>query len=156
MSGIRLADIPDMQRIYELGLELLEASSYKGIKHDDQKFKTLVAGLMGSKKGRVLVVVDDNDVPQGFLLGVIDEYFFSQYRFATDLAVYIKQGFERYALRLYRMFIDWAKTKPKVMDITFAHSSGMGDFERWCRLMEKLGLTKNGSFYTMRVLLCQA
>ena len=156
MSGIRLADIPDMQRIYELGLELLEASSYRGIKHDQQKFKTLVAGLMGSKQGRVLVVVDDNDVPQGFLIGVIDEYFFSHYKLASDLATYIRNGFERYAFRLYKTFIDWAKTKPKVMDITFAHSSGMGDFDRWCRLMEKLGLTRNGSFYTMRVSLCQA
>lgn len=155
MSGIRLADIPDMQRIYELGLELLEASSYKGIKHDQQKFKTLVAGLMGSKQGRVLVVVDDNNIPQGFLIGVIDEYFFSHSRFATDLATYISSGFERYALRLYKSFIDWAKTKPKVMDITFAHSSGIGDFDRWCRLMEKLGLKKNGSFYTMRIAPCQ-
>lgn len=151
MSGIRLADIPDVRRIYELGLELLESSAYQGIKYDEVKFKTFVAGLIGSKNGRVLVVVDDNDVPQGFFLGIVDDLFFSRMRFATDMAVYITKGYRRYAYRLYKTFIQWAKTKPRMYEIMFAQSSGMGDHDRWCKLMIKLGLTQQGSIYTMRV-----
>jgi len=73
MSGIRLADIPDMADIVDLGRELLEASVYAGLKPDEQKFKMTIAGLMGHKKGIVLVVVDDNNKPQGFLAGITDE-----------------------------------------------------------------------------------
>ncbi len=150
MSGIRLADIPDIKHIYKLGLELISDGAYKGIKHDEQKFKTTVAGLIGSKLGRVYVVVDDADIPQGFFLGIVDDLFFSRYRYATDMAVFIRKGFRQYAYRLYKLFIEWAKTKPRLFEISFAQSSGMGDHLKWCKLMERLGLERNGSFYTMR------
>ena len=156
MSGIRLADIPDVRHIIELGYELLNDSAYKGVNPDEQKFRLLVAGLIGHKIGRVLVVVDDDDVPQGFLIGVVDDYFFSRSRVASDMAVYIRKSYRRYAYRLYKEFIDWAKKKPRVVDISFAQSSGIGDHSRWCKLMEKLGLTCVGTVYTMRVEKCQA
>jgi len=155
MSGIRLADIPDIKHIYALGLELLEQSEYNGIKHDEKKFKMLVAGLIGEKLGHVLVVVDDDDIPQGFLIGIVEDYFFSRFRYGSDIATYVRKSFSRFSYRLYKKFIDWAKTKPRVMDITFAQSSGMGDHSRWCKLMEKLGLHRSGSFYTMRIEQCQ-
>jgi hypothetical protein len=155
MSGIRLADITDIKALCDLGAELLESSAYAGIKPDEKKFRMLMAGLMGSKLGRVMVVVDNDDIPQGFMLGVIDEYFFSRYRYASDMATYIRRPYRRYAAALYKNFIKWAKTKPRVVDISFAQSSGMGDHERWCKLMTKLGLKQVGSMYTMRVEPCQ-
>jgi len=151
MSSIRLADIPDIKHIYKLGLELISDGHYKGISHDESKFKTIVASLIGSKLGRVYVVVDGNNVPQGFLLGIIDDLFFSRMRFATDMATYIRDGYRQYAYRMYKSFIEWAKSKPRMFEISFAQSSGMGDHEKWCKLMEKLGLERNGSFYTMKV-----
>ena len=156
MSGVRLADIPDIKKIYKLGLELISDGAYKGIKHDDQKFKMTVAGLISSKLGRVYVVVDDNDEPQGFFLGIADELFFSRMRYATDMAFYIRDGYRQYAAKVYKLFIEWAKTKPRMFEISFAQSSGMGEHERWCKLMEKLGLKRVGSMYTMRVDQCQA
>ena len=150
MSGIRLGDIPDIKHIYELGLELISDGAYKGIKHDEQKFKMAVASLMSNKLGRVYVVVDDDDIPQGFFLGIVDDLFFSRQRYATDMAVYIRDGYRNYAYRLYKLFIEWAKTKPRMFEITFAQSSGMGEHKRWCELMLKLGLRKEGSFYIMR------
>ena len=156
MSGIRLADIPDMADIVDLGRELLESSVYAGLKPDEQKFKMTIAGLMGHKKGIVLVVVDNDNKPQGFLAGITDEYGFSRACFATDMWTYVRPGYRRYAYRLYNKFIAWAKTKPRVAFIELAQSSGMGDHDRWCRLMEKLGLSRVGSLYMMRVKKCQA
>jgi len=151
MSGIRLADIPDMQAIVDLGLELLAGSVYADIKPDIQKFKIFLAGLMGHKRGLVLVVVDDDDVPQGFLAGIVDEYGFSRATFATDIYTYIRPKYRCYARRLYNKFIEWAKTKPRIAFIEFAQSSGYGGHERWSRLMEHLGMVKKGSFYVMAV-----
>jgi len=151
MSGIRKADIPDMKAIVELGYEMLSQSVYADLKPDEQKFKLLLAGLMGHKKGLVLVVVDDNDVPQGFLSGIVEEYSFSRATYATDFFTYIRKPYRQYAAMLYNKFISWAKTKPRIAFIEFAQSSGMGDHERWCVLMERLGLVKNGSFYVLEV-----
>lgn len=151
MNTVRLADIPDIKHIHDIALELQGESVYRDVKADPVKFKIWVAGLIGSKHGRVLVVVDKDDIPQGFLLGIIDEFFFSKERHATDMATYIRKGYRRHAYRLYKTFIDWAKTKPKVFEIAFSQSSGIGDYDRWCMLMERLGLIRVGSNYTMRV-----
>lgn len=156
MSGIRVADIPDMAAICDMGRELLAGSVYADIKPDEQKFKMTIAGLMGHRKGLVLVVVDDDNQPQGFLAAITDEYGFSKACFATDLWTYVRPGYRRYAYRLYGKLIAWAKTKPKVAFIELAQSSGMGDHSRWCKLMEKLGLTRVGSLYMMRVEKCPA
>ena len=156
MSGIRIADIPDMAALCELGAELLAASVYSDIKPDEQKFKTTMAGLMGHKRGILLVVVDDNDKPQGFLAGIADEYAFSRMRFATDMWTFIRKPYRRYAYRLYKQFIDWAKTKPRVCRIEMAMSSGNYGYERWCKLMLKLGFNKVGSIFMMRIEPCQA
>ena len=137
MSGIRKADIPDVKAIVALGYELKDQSIYKDIKTDEQKFRMTIASLIGHKRGIVLVVVDDDDVPQGFLAGVIEEYGFSVYRYATDMWTYIRKPFRQYSYRLYNQFITWAKTKPKVVFIEMAQSSGIGDHERWCKLMGK-------------------
>lgn len=154
MSGIRLADIPDVNPILELGYELLNESEYVGVKMDDSKFKMTIAGLIGHKRGIVLAVVDDNNVAQGFIAGIVEEYGFSRARFATDMWTYIRKPYRRYAYRLYKRFIAWAKTKPRVAYIEMAQSSGGDGYESWCKLMEILGFKKVGSIYMMRVGLC--
>lgn len=150
-----MADIPDIKHIAELARELQENSAYSHIKPDEQKFKMTVAGLIASKLGRAYVVVDNDNVPQGFMLGLVEDYFFSRERYATDIAVYVREEYTRYAPRLYKKFIAWASSKPRVVDVTFAHSSGKGDYDRWKKLMYRLGLEKVGSVFTMRIESCQ-
>lgn len=151
MSKVRLADIPDINAIVELAQELLDKSYYKGIKPDAQKFKMAIAGLIGHKRGIVFVVVDDNDDPQGFMAGVVDEYAFSQSRYGSDLWTYIRDSHRMHAYNMYKRFITWAKSKPKVVMIEFAQSSGIGDHKRWCSLMTKLGMVRVGSLFMMRI-----
>ncbi|MBW2690539.1 MAG: hypothetical protein JRC99_11480 [Deltaproteobacteria bacterium] len=151
MSGIRLADIPDIDEITKLGMELLNQSVYAGIKPDVPKFRMLVAGLIGSKLSVVYVITDDNDKPQGFFLGIIDDLFFSRQRVATDLAVYVRKAFRSQAPKMFRMFIKWAKSKPRVAEISFGISSGIGNVDRVGRMYENLGLTHVGGIYRMGV-----
>jgi len=151
MSTIRLADIPDMDAICELASELLEQSIYNDIKPDETKFRLFVAGMMGSKGGIVLLIVDENDKPQGFLLGVLEELFFSRQRMATDLAVYVREGYRNLAPRLLKTFVTWAESKVRVAQITLGISSGIGDPERTCKMYEKLGFTQVGSINVKRV-----
>lgn len=151
MSGVRLADIPDIDALCELGRELLEQSVYAGIKPDEYKFKTLLAGLMGSKNGTVLVVTDDDNQPQGFLLGMVDELFFSREKYATDLAVYARKAYRQYVPAMYRRFVKWASNRPKVVQISMGISSGIGDAERIGRMYELMGFDRTGGLYARRV-----
>lgn len=147
MSGIRLGDVPDINAICELGYELLEQSVYRDIKPDESKFRLFTAGLMGSKDGAVLVVVDDDDKPQGFLLGIVDDLFFSRARYATDVAMYVRSDYRNLAPRLIRDFIDWAKTRPRVDHVMLGISSGIGDLDRVSRMYERIGLEKVGGIH---------
>jgi hypothetical protein len=149
MSGIRLGDIPDMKAIVDLGMELLHESDFSDVAPDVPKFKLMVANMMGQKSSRVIVVVDDDDKPQGFLLGIIDDLFFSRKRYGTDIAFYIRKDYRHLAPKVLKSFIDWAKSKPKVVRVTLGISSGIGDFERVGEMYGKLGLHKVGGIYTM-------
>jgi hypothetical protein len=81
---------------------------------------------------------------------VIDELFFSRERYGTDLAVYVRDGFLRFAPRLYKLFMAWAFSKPRVSEVSFAQSSGMGDPDRFHRLMTHTGLSSMGGLYMKR------
>jgi len=131
-----------------LGAELLKDSVYANIKPDRQKFRLFVAGLMGSKSGIVLVIVNTKNEPQGFLLGMVDELFYSRQKIATDLAVYVRPDHRHIAPKLFKRFISWAKQKPNLIQITLGVSSGSEGTERTGLMYERLGLGHVGGIYT--------
>lgn len=147
MSGIREADIPDVKHIAELGVELLESSIYKDIKPDLSKFKTIVANLIVSNQGYVLVVVDDNDKPQGYFVGMLTDLYYSKDRFASDLSFYIRKEYRHFAPRVIKKFIAWVKTKPRVAYTALALASGSDDSNRSGLMYEKIGLSNVGGIY---------
>lgn len=151
MTAIRTGDIPDMDGICDLASELLSQSFYADIKPDETKFRLFVAGMMGSKGGIVLVIVDDDDKPQGFMLGVVEELFFSRKRMATDLAIYVREGYRQFAPRMIKAFIEWAESKPRVVQVTLGLSSGIGDTERTGTMYHKLGFSHMGGIHVKRV-----
>ena len=151
MSAIRTADIPDMDAICELASELLEQSIYSDIKPDETKFRLFVAGIMGSKGGIVLLIVDDENKPQGFLLGVLEELFFSRQRMATDLAIHVRKGYRNLVPRLIKTFVEWAESKSRVVRVTLGISSGIGDPERISKMYGKLGFMQIGSINVKKV-----
>jgi len=154
MSGIRLGDVPDIKAIWELALELRDQSSYAGIKADKEKFTRMVAGMMSDKTSRVIVIVDDDDQPQGFLLGLVEELFWSRSRYGTDLAVYVRAGYRRYVPRMFKEFITWAESKPRVVRIILGLSSGIGTEERTGKVYNQLGLQDVGGLYMKEVNPC--
>lgn len=147
MSGIRLGDIPDIDQICDLAKELLEQSIYADIEPDRSKFRLLVANMCGDKTSRVMVIVDDENNLQGFLLGMVEELFFSRRRYGTDLCMYVREGFRHLAPSMIRQFIHWAKSKPRVDLVLFGISSGFGDPERTGKLYASLGFANVGGIY---------
>jgi len=151
MAAIRKGDIPDMGAICELASEMHEQSIYSDIKPDETKFRLFVAGIMGSKGGIVLLIVDKDDKPQGFLLGVLEELFFSRQRMATDLAIYARGSYRHLVPRLIKTFVTWAESKPRVVRVTLGISSGIGDPERTSKMYGTLGFEQIGSINVKKV-----
>jgi len=150
MYKVREAKFEDLLKIHELAKELLENSVYRGIEMDDTKFKRIVVMLMSSKLGKVFVVVDAADVPVGFLVGMVEDLFFSKKKYATDLCIYVKDEARAYGAFLVQRFVQWAKTIPSVVEITMGISSGIGDIDRVGEMYKKIGFTHTGGLYVMR------
>lgn len=150
---VRKGDVRDIPQILVLAKELLEQSPvYAGIEMNDNKFKRTTAMAVSSKRGVVFVIVDDDDIPQGFIMGFATDLFFSDSRYVTDCAVYARKSARSQAGWMVRRFIRWAKTVHGVKIIPMAISSGMGDMDRIGALYERLGLVKTGGLYVGRVL----
>jgi len=147
MSDVRVADIPDIKEIYAIAKELHEQSIYSKIKDDESKFKLLVAGMMGQKSGIVLVIVNDNNEPQGFLLGVIQELFFSKAKMATDIAIYVRPEYRNMTPKMIKKFVAWAESKPRIAQITLGISSAISDGGRGGHFYELLGFQNTGGIY---------
>lgn len=148
MTRIRIADIPDIDELCKLGRELLAQSVYAGIKEDESKFRLFVAGMMGSKTSIVLVVVDEDDKPQGLLLGIIQDLWFSKQRMATDIMFYIREGYRNQAPKIIKRFLAWAESKPRMAQVTLGVSSGIGYPDRIGKMYEHLGMVSVGGIYT--------
>ena len=157
MSGIRLGDVTDIPAIWSLAVELQkETPSYSGIPPSKEKFTRLVANMMHDRTCRVTVVVDKDNKVQGFLLGIIEEFFWSTRRYATDMAVYVRAGFKHHVPRLFREFITWAESKPRVVRIILGLSSGIGTERRTGKMYTKLGLSNVGGIFMKEVDQCPA
>lgn len=148
---IRAGEIKDIPHIHRLGKELLESSAYGGIQMNDLKFKKTVANCISSKLGCCFVADDSDGVPAGFILGVADTPFYSDERFATDLAFYVRPEARSLGAWLATRFLRWARSVPGVTDISMAISSGMGDVDRIGHMYERLGMKRVGGLYTMRI-----
>ena len=151
MSGIRLADIPDIDEICVLGAELLAHSVYADIPPDESKYRLFVAGLMGMKKGAVWVAVDDDDKPQGILLGLVCDLWYSRHNYATDVGFYVRDGYRNLVPGMIKRFMAWVEVKPRVAYIELGISSGIGDLERVGKLYESFGLSRVGGIYFKKV-----
>ncbi len=149
-ARVREATITDIRRIHVLAQELLEMSVYSGIKMDDTKFKRTCASLIGSRNGAVFVVADDEGEVQGFLMGVIDDLFFSRSRFATDLATYVRKEYRHLAPFMVKRFSKWAFSKAGVEEVTLGISSGMDTVDRAGRMYRAIGFKPAGGVYVMR------
>lgn len=142
-----------MGKIVDLALELFEksAETYDNIKPEKLKFRKLVGNMMLSKNGRVWVVVDDNDELQGYFLGMVTEFFFSNDKYATDVSIYVRDKYLNHAPKMINRFIKWAESKPKVRQVKLGVSSGMATSERTGKFYESMGFDNVGGLYIKRV-----
>jgi len=139
---IRLANVSDVKRVFELAKEIHPHSSYAHIAIAKDKFKRLFATMVVSQKAYVAVAEYDGEIT-AVIMGVKDAVFFSHQLAATDVLFLSKKG----GGYLARRFVKWAQGDPLVVDIRVGLTSGMKGAERTGKAYEKLGLENVGGIY---------
>lgn len=138
----------DMQQLLALMAELHAKSMYADVKFSAQTVLSRIALL--STKGYVRVAEHDGKLT-GVFAGLVDEHWWSTpktgARYATDMVFYSKHRGDGAAM--VAGFIEWAFTRPRVITIEMAVSSGMVSERAADRFYTRLGFEKRGSIYVM-------
>jgi len=87
---IRTATIEDIDRLLELGRMFhAESPEYRDISFDDNKVRQVLTSMIENPQIGVIFVVTQSDRIVGGIVGMLTEYWFSDEKFATDLAVFV-------------------------------------------------------------------
>ncbi|RAK01601.1 GNAT family N-acetyltransferase [Aliidiomarina maris] len=145
---IREATTNDISRLIELGEELRQQSPTMPAINPIKARKNL-AFFMNSKRCAVFVAEHSGEVV-GFIVGGIEDNWFSDERSVTDVAFYVRPLYRVYAVGLVKRLRTWGQTFQRVKDITLGISSGLDSNERTGRMYEHLGMQRVGGIFIQR------
>lgn len=145
---IREATTDDIGRILELGADLkVQSPTMPSI--NPQKARKNLAFFMNSKRCAVFVAERAGEVV-GFIVGGIEDNWFSDEQSVTDVAFYVLPRHRVYAVGLVKRLRSWGQSFPRVKDITLGISSGLDPNERTGRMYQHLGLQRVGGIFIQK------
>jgi GNAT superfamily N-acetyltransferase len=110
---IRFANQFDIEHIVRLSRAAINESRYARYGIVEAKIETLVNASLESDELVALLAVDGDDVPFGFLGGIVSHHYFADMKYATNLVVYVSPEARgsRAAIKLIREFERVAKER---------------------------------------------
>lgn len=146
---IRPAKVDDISSIIELGAKLLDESPVLP-PHDPLKARKALAFFISGARASVFVADHDGEIV-GFIVGVLDEYWWSDAQYASDAAFFVEPNHRGYAVGLVKNLVAWAQKFKKVKQVSLGVSSGLETYERTGKLYERLGFKPVGGIHTKSI-----
>jgi len=145
---LKLATIDDLDRVVRLAVTFIKQSPYKNEPYDEDDIRELVSLILRDRNKGVVVFLMNEDVPVGFIGGMLTKMLFSKDQLATELFWWVDPQFRgRKSLSLKEAFEYWAK---RVGAKYIAMSSPAND-ERVSRFYQRTGYENIENAYLKRV-----
>ena len=114
----------DITSLVDIGERMHNSGSFKNIKYNKDKLFKLAFSSIGSER-RVWLVAEDENGYIGMMGGFINEYYFSDEKYAADYLIYIPEERRggKAAIKLLDAFEKWAK-KRDVKEIRLGTANG--------------------------------
>ena len=114
----------DITSLVDIGERMHNTGSFKNIKYNKDKLFKLAFSSIGSER-RVWLVAEDENGYIGMMGGFINEYYFSDEKYAADYLIYIPEERRggKAAIKLLDAFEKWAK-KRDVKEIRLGTANG--------------------------------
>lgn len=139
---VRLAEPKDIDLIYDLCKEALEASAYKNIPHNALDSRKVFAHFMLDNS---IWVTDEVD---GILIGGIQPLWFNHSKLAAmDVIFYVRDKVKSSGVKLAKAYMKWGKENADVVTLSISYG---GDIDRAGQFFERLGFEKIGGAYILR------
>ena len=106
---------------------------------------------MASPTSRVFVLVNDDDVPVGIMLGILVPSWWQRGDEAMDLGLFVLPNYRGHGVKLIYAYRAWARSYDSVLKIYLNVSFGGKEGADSERVMQRLGMQRQGGFYFQRV-----
>ena len=141
---LKLLETKDIPRFVDLCYNFHQASPYNGRAFSVEKVSTLAKSITTSNKKDFIIItlVDDNEVTQGFLIGITSEIPFSEEKVAMELAWWVEPQARgtRKSVEMVLAFKEWAKRVDcKVAQMSMIENTGTDKIDK---LYIKAGLQR--------------
>ena len=143
----REATLDDIPAIVALTKDIHSKTHYCAVPLAIDKYTRTLRMMINSKQHIVLVADHEERGVVGVLLGVTQEHFALEGKYATDLMIYADPKYPGAGLRLVRRFLVWARNKPDVSEILMGISTDLVDETRLGAFYERQGLKRMGGLY---------
>lgn len=153
---MRHATLNDCARIFELVLEMHSESKFPpdvGVDHITARslIMTAIQRNGGLHQGGTIVLVEEKDgAVEAFVIGILDRVYHIGNRLASnDLFLYASKRARRGAsIRLFRGYVQWALSNPKVAKIMGSWTDALGpEVEKIEALYRKEGFHRIGAIW---------
>ena len=141
---LKLLEVKDIPRFVALCKNFHQASPYNNRDFSVEKVTTLAKSITASNKQDFIIItlVDDNDLTQGFLIGITSEIPFSEEKVAMELAWWVEPQARgtRKSVEMVFAFKEWAKRVGcKVAQMSMIENTGTDKIDK---LYIKAGLQR--------------
>lgn len=147
----QLLRLPQLRQAAELGRELLVGTQYENTKYEELPAILAIQRVAANPDGAVIGAYKGDELVA--VIAVIAQPYFwvnqtTGDRFVSDLFFVSKHPGA--GAMVLRKAINWAWKQPKVVECTFAVSSGVGRHETMSRFFERNGARMIGGMYMVR------
>lgn len=145
MINIRRATEEDFPHMLSMALAMhSESPRYRDIQVSHKKLSMIMERMHQHPEIGALLVAEKDDEVIGMMWGYVDEFFFSEERYATDILLYVMREHRggRAAYKLVKAFEEWCYDK-NVRCIQPGVSTGI-DNDGYARFYERIGYSVTG------------
>lgn len=142
---LRDATHPDIANLCELFLRLKRMGPYALQPHDLDRARSTMRRCISSPQG-YFKVLEVNGELRGGLMGVVEEFWWSGRRYASDLAIFSQMP--RGGELLVRDFCTWAWKQRAVIEVLIGQSSG-DSIDATHNLFTSMGFEHAGGLYRL-------
>lgn len=146
MTDLRMAVLSDLPQLLGLAHVMHAESRYAAWPLSEVRVADLIASLIQSPDG-VVLVADDGGQIVGGMVGMVSEHWFTETRHASEFALFIEPARRggSLALRILRRFEDEARARGAAV-LHMGITTGVAA-ERTARLYEHMGCELFGPVY---------
>lgn len=148
---IRYATSGDVPAFVQAGSRVFAATRFQSLDYNAERVAQSLLGIIASPSGPhcFIVAVDAQDAPVGWIIGCIEQHFFSDRLVASviNYGVLPERRMGGAGLRLLTAFSKWAKNRGAA-ELNAGVNSGT-DLEKMDRFLRRLGFRCTGGNYSL-------